>query len=257
MKLPKGKHLESKNLSDLSRIKNPRRSEFQGALRFRAKSGDAVYFADLLVDESTIVAASLRTNEEIFISDKGLRELGDRVFYSKGKIDVFSFDKSEMKRAVSSNKSALLSVGVPTNEFEVKYEGKRKKLFEIGPLSARFSLGLKGMLKQGGGAKKSGRYSMGEVAPKIMKKYGIEYKHSEDKKDAVSGGKRVQTNIDKLYEILQDKNTLKVSDALAKKLNVTKRQIIGWAEILEKHGMVELHYSTMGQTEIRMVDKKT
>ena len=66
----------------------------------------------------------------------------------------------------------------------------------------------------------------------------------------VQEGKRIETNIDKLYELVKSRGRLKINEALAGKLNVTKAQIEEWAMILEEHNLLELRYPTIGEPEI-------
>lgn len=70
---------------------------------------------------------------------------------------------------------------------------------------------------------------------------------------------KIETSIDRLYEIVQKYKKIKINDDLAHKLGITRAQIEGWAIILEEHNLIELHYSTMGEPEIRekgFVEKK-
>lgn len=70
---------------------------------------------------------------------------------------------------------------------------------------------------------------------------------------------KIETSIDKLYELVQKHKRIRINDDLAHKLGITRVQIEGWAMILEEHNLVELHYSAMGEPEIRIkgfVEKK-
>ncbi|MFH1054741.1 MAG: DUF2226 domain-containing protein [Candidatus Altiarchaeota archaeon] len=67
---------------------------------------------------------------------------------------------------------------------------------------------------------------------------------------AVQEGHKVETNIDKLYSLVESQGKLRINDALAAKLKVSKTQIEEWAMILEEHGLLELKYPTMGEPEI-------
>ena len=55
----------------------------------------------------------------------------------------------------------------------------------------------------------------------------------------------VSTSMDQLVELLEKKDTIKVSDA-AKELGTDKEHIESWTRMLEKAGLVELHYSVIG-----------
>jgi hypothetical protein len=71
---------------------------------------------------------------------------------------------------------------------------------------------------------------------------------------------KIETSIDKLFELVQKNKRIRINDALAHKLGTTRARIEGWAMILEEHNLVELHYSAMGEPEIRekgFVESKT
>ncbi|MFC2154280.1 hypothetical protein ACFLRC_02220 [Candidatus Altiarchaeota archaeon] len=68
-------------------------------------------------------------------------------------------------------------------------------------------------------------------------------------------GEKVETSIDKLYELVHKYKTLKVDDRLARALKVSKTQIEEWAMILEEHNLLELHYPTIGEPEIKYVPR--
>ncbi len=65
----------------------------------------------------------------------------------------------------------------------------------------------------------------------------------------------VKTSIDKLFELVKKYNRLKISDSLARRLNVSRTQIEEWCIILEDHDLIELHYPTIGEPEARLVQK--
>ena len=75
-------------------------------------------------------------------------------------------------------------------------------------------------------------------------------------KSQVSGGKKVQTKIDELYELVQSKGHVKINDQLAKHLKVDKTQIEAWAMILEEHNLLELKYPAIGEPEILSIKKE-
>jgi len=70
---------------------------------------------------------------------------------------------------------------------------------------------------------------------------------------AVSDTVKVETSIDKLYQYIQKYKKVRIDDDLASKLGVKRSQIESWALILEEHSLVELHYPTIGEPEIRSV----
>jgi hypothetical protein len=66
----------------------------------------------------------------------------------------------------------------------------------------------------------------------------------------IKEGKKVETTIDRFYETVQQLKHVKINDALAAKLNVTKTQLEEWAMILEEHNLLELKYPTLGEPEV-------
>ncbi|MCX6695163.1 MAG: hypothetical protein NTU61_02550 [Candidatus Altiarchaeota archaeon] len=77
----------------------------------------------------------------------------------------------------------------------------------------------------------------------------------EEIKKTVSEGIKIETNIDKLYQIVEKYGHVKINDALVNALKVSKIQIEEWAMILEEHGLLELKYPTIGEPEI--ISKKS
>jgi|WetSurMetagenome_2_1015567.scaffolds.fasta_scaffold05018_4 hypothetical protein len=67
---------------------------------------------------------------------------------------------------------------------------------------------------------------------------------------------KIETAIDKLYQLVQKYKRLKIDDELARRIGVSRSQIEGWALILEEHKLVELHYPAIGEPEIRAIEEK-
>ena len=82
----------------------------------------------------------------------------------------------------------------------------------------------------------------------------IKVSPEKEKKKKIVGGKKVHTPIDRLLELVRKKKKVKIDDQLAKKLGVKRSQIEEWSIILEDHHLVELHYSAIGDSEIRALD---
>lgn len=60
----------------------------------------------------------------------------------------------------------------------------------------------------------------------------------------------IQTDIDKLLKLLDEKRSINVLD-LAKKLGVKVEQVEEWAKILEDHGLVEIEYPIIGLPKVK------
>ena len=93
-----------------------------------------------------------------------------------------------------------------------------------------------------------------ETDKKIADKFSKVGKGEEKRKFKAQKG-AVKTSIDKLFELVRKYNKLKISDGLARRLNVSRAQVEEWCIILEDHNLVELHYPTIGEPEIRFVQK--
>lgn len=67
---------------------------------------------------------------------------------------------------------------------------------------------------------------------------------------------KVETSIDRLYQLVQKYKKLRIDNKLSRRLGVSRSQIEGWAMILEEHDLVELHYPAIGEPEIRKIRGK-
>jgi len=77
-------------------------------------------------------------------------------------------------------------------------------------------------------------------------------KQDEEQKDTV----RIETAIDRLYQMVQRYKRIRIDDDLARRLGVSRAQIENWALILEEHKLVELRYPAIGEPEIRALEEK-
>jgi len=65
----------------------------------------------------------------------------------------------------------------------------------------------------------------------------------------------IETDIDKLMIIIEEKKSVSVKD-LSKALNVEVERIENWAKILEKHGLIEIEYPIIGLPRLRKKEWK-
>ncbi|MEE9323906.1 MAG: hypothetical protein V3U72_05185 [Candidatus Aenigmarchaeota archaeon] len=56
---------------------------------------------------------------------------------------------------------------------------------------------------------------------------------------------RIETDIDKLYELIKDRGILKVKVA-SRKFRIDAEQVEEWGRILEQHKLIKLHYPPIG-----------
>ncbi len=73
--------------------------------------------------------------------------------------------------------------------------------------------------------------------------------------ESIKEKNKIQTPIDKLYYLVQKHDRVKIDDKLGKILGVERYKLEGWAVILEKYDLAELHYPTLGAPEIRKATK--
>jgi hypothetical protein len=81
-------------------------------------------------------------------------------------------------------------------------------------------------------------------------------KREEEQREEAASGKPIQTPIDRLYSLVKKYQKLRIDDKLAHALGVSRTQIEEWAVILEEHDLIELHYPTIGEPEIRVKEVK-
>jgi response regulator of citrate/malate metabolism len=95
------------------------------------------------------------------------------------------------------------------------------------------------------------RRGMGRFADKIS----VKQEQEKQQKD-VAEGKVVETTIDKLFNLVDKRDKVKINDALAKELGISKERIEEWAVILEEHNLVSINYPTIGEPDITRKHKK-
>ncbi len=63
-----------------------------------------------------------------------------------------------------------------------------------------------------------------------------------------------ETNLDSLYNMLEEKNTLKI-DSLTKTFKVSKKELLEWCNILAEHGLAEINYPTFRGPVLKKKEK--
>lgn len=94
----------------------------------------------------------------------------------------------------------------------------------------------------------------------VMRKEESQEKHELKKQIVVITPKMIrskefETDMDLLLEIVESKNIVKISDA-AKFFKTDLKKIESLAKILEEHSLLQIHYPTFGEIELRRVIKK-
>ena len=65
----------------------------------------------------------------------------------------------------------------------------------------------------------------------------------------------VETDIDRLHHLVQERKKIKVSEA-AKIFKVRESEIEKWGQILHDHDLVQLHYPLIGDAVLQVREKK-
>jgi hypothetical protein len=78
----------------------------------------------------------------------------------------------------------------------------------------------------------------------------------EPKKKPEEEDNFLETDVDKLYQIVKNENFIKISDA-AKRFNLPKEKIEEWGNILESHELIKMHYPAFGEPILILKAKKT
>jgi len=68
--------------------------------------------------------------------------------------------------------------------------------------------------------------------------------------------KTIETDVDKLYDIVELKGMINIADA-AKKLRVSPEQVEEWGRILEEHKLIRMHYPPVGEPVLILRKTKT
>jgi len=64
-----------------------------------------------------------------------------------------------------------------------------------------------------------------------------------------------KTKVDEIMEAVEECGKIKI-DELSKKTGVEKQRIEGWVKILEEHELVSIHYTILGNMEVRRPETK-
>lgn len=95
-----------------------------------------------------------------------------------------------------------------------------------------------------------------KVADLLTTKAAAKKHEDEQPEEEAAPNKPIQTPIDRLYGLVKKYQKLRIDDKLAHTLGVSRPQIEEWAVILEEHDLIELHYPTIGEPEIRVKETK-
>lgn len=66
---------------------------------------------------------------------------------------------------------------------------------------------------------------------------------------ALPSGERIETDIDRLYQLVLERSPLRLSEA-ASVLGRGKDLIQDWAKVLENANLIKIHYPAVGEPEL-------
>lgn len=72
---------------------------------------------------------------------------------------------------------------------------------------------------------------------------------NSEKNTVIAKSNKYQTDLDKLYEMVEKKGKVKLQD-VAKKFKISLEKAEEWAKILENHEMITLNYPAFGEVEL-------
>lgn len=78
-----------------------------------------------------------------------------------------------------------------------------------------------------------------------------EIEDSEIIETSYSSGKKIETSLDTLYDLISKKGAIRMMDA-AKVMHASASQVEEWARMLEEHNLVEIHYPAVGKPILKL-----
>ena len=262
--------------------------EFRGMMCLYGRIDGRLYTAGVLLEGGDITAASFEdvADEKISLGEEAIFQIKERLSGTTGDLKVYALSDESMRRVKEENKRALLKYNIPFSYLGMEIKSRNMKTEAD---NSHFIGGEKiEELKTGEGfnlvdfAHKfpfTPRIHEGEtlegkigVGPDLKKERLTELKRKRRREDLtlakrisrvgrrnegrVKDASKVETSIDRLYQLVQRYEKVRINDKLARKLDVNRSQIENWAVILEEHDLVELHYPAIGEPEIRKIKEK-
>jgi len=280
MKLPEGKPLTLEE-AELFIKSREERNKFKGAIKMKGKTADKTYSLELVMRDGAIAVMEVDEGGKTTAGDKALEEV-KKFGGSEGDLKLLRFNTQESENAIKDNPEAVLQKRIVLEEFRIrirpatqKEEASEKKgmlnavkvLLSPGagpPLKKEFKGQFKLEFKEEP-EKKEGGFDVkqaliarikdrrfGRLTEKLLAKR--REKRTEDKE--IVEGEVVETSIDKLFNLIDKRNKVKINENLAKELGVSKQRIEEWAVILEEHNLVTINYPPLGEPEITRKERK-
>lgn len=254
--------------------------DFKGVMRLYGKLDDKLYTAGLLLERGSIIAASFEDtdNKKIVFKEEAITQIKKKLYGTKGDLDVYAFNKEDMKKAREGNNEALLTSAIPLLSLGMKIRSKVKTWAKKTSLKS-LAEGEKPRITR---LRTEECFNLADFAHKISdspppekedklkelrisdlnKKRFNEIMRGKRRKQAIASRKKkyretptglgmMETPIDRLYQLVQKHNRLRIDDRLTHELGVSRSQLEGWAAILDRYKLVELHYTAIGKAEIR------
>jgi len=251
------------------------RHRFNGLVEMHG-TNEKPYSVELLMAEGLVTAMEITIEgEETIYGDAALRQIKN-LGGSEGDLRLIRLRAEDMKQIIANNTHAMLGTKVLLENFKLRVrplsltsEAARedggsmldavKSLLSVGGPSMKnefrgqFKIETprtETLLPKESDAKKAmieqiKRRRMGRFVEKISVK-----QEQEKQQQDLAEGKMVETTIDKLFNLVDKRNKVKINDALAKEIGVSKERIEEWAVIMEEHNLVSVNYPTIGEPEI-------
>ncbi|MBM3309285.1 MAG: hypothetical protein FJY77_03440 [Candidatus Altiarchaeales archaeon] len=267
MRLPAGRPLTLEE-AELFIKSRENRKLFNGLVQMHGQTSGRGYVAELLMTEGEIIALELAVEDgKQFYGEAALQEI-KKLGGSEGDLILVKYSTMEAEKAVEDNKNALLSRRVMLEEFKIRIRQTAKQPDGSGMLSTVkgiFSVSkptakgefkgqfrLESEAKEGWDVKKAlidriKNRRFGRLTEKILIRKKTENPVESRK---FMEGEVVETTIDKLFNLVDKRDKLKIDDKLARELGVGKDKIEEWAVILEEHNLVTINYPAIGEPEI-------
>jgi hypothetical protein len=87
----------------------------------------------------------------------------------------------------------------------------------------------------------------------ITQKQDVIPEEQADIHKVYNAGTVIETDFDILYNLVQSKGMLKLSE-VTRMFNITRKKAEDWVQILEEHNLIKIYYPAMGEPELRRIN---
>lgn len=276
MKLPTGTPLSLEEAELFIKSRKDRES-FNGLVQMHGKIAEKEYIVELLISEGEVIAMEMvGTPWDTPLKGENAMEEIKKLGGSEGDLKLISFRDEDMNKIIENNVDSLLKKRVILENFKIRIKPILTKQPSETPEGKGMLSTVKGLFSAGGGgpplkSEFKGQFKLEFTEPekkefdikseliarikgrrfgRLTEKLLARRKVEKPKVEQVVEGKMVETTIDKLFNLVDKRDKVKINDGLAKELGVSKERIEEWAVILEEHKLVTINYPTIGEPEI-------